>query len=301
MPVSKKPRRKATGAKATAQPPPLPDRRAMEGYLVALGGPGRAEPAVAAAQEVMYDAWDAASRPTRVRLAHRALAISPLCADAYVLLAQETATTSSEARDLYAKGVEAGELALGPEAFTEDLGHFWGVLETRPYMRARHGLAETLWELGEREEAIAHYRDMLRLNPNDNQGIRYLLAACLVAKGDDAGLAELLDAYEDEGSTCWCYTRALLAFRTSGAGEPADALLAEAMTSYAYVPPYLVGEKKPPRQPPAFLTWGGEDEAAEYARDFGAGWRATPGALEWLAQARAAPPKPRRRGRPKTG
>lgn len=33
-------------------------------------------------------------------------------------------------------------------------GHFWGILETRFYMRARAGLAEALWELGERDAAI---------------------------------------------------------------------------------------------------------------------------------------------------
>ena len=39
--------------------------------------------------------------------------------------------------DYYAKGVEAGELALGPKGFKQYAGHFWGFLETRPYMRAR--------------------------------------------------------------------------------------------------------------------------------------------------------------------
>jgi hypothetical protein len=30
--------------------------------------------------------------------------------------------------------VAAGERSLGPKAFEEDAGHFWGILETRPYM-----------------------------------------------------------------------------------------------------------------------------------------------------------------------
>ncbi len=72
-------------------------------------------------------------------------AISPLCADAYNLLADEAATPA-EARDLYLRGLEAGELALGPEDFEEYGGQFWGFLETRPYMRARHGLALALQE-----------------------------------------------------------------------------------------------------------------------------------------------------------
>jgi hypothetical protein len=58
--------------------------------------------------------------------------ISPLCADAYSILAEE-ARSVEEARDLYARGVEAGELALGRKGSKQYAGHFWGYLETRPY------------------------------------------------------------------------------------------------------------------------------------------------------------------------
>ena len=54
----------------------------------------------------MYAAWNATGR-RRVQLARDALALSPNCADAYVLLAEEAARTVEEARDFYAKGVEA--------------------------------------------------------------------------------------------------------------------------------------------------------------------------------------------------
>src|SRR4051794_41792256 len=85
-------------------------------------------------------------------------------------------------------------------------------------MRARAGLAAALMKLGDVESAVAHYRDMLRLNPNDNQGIRYLLAAHLLRQGDEAALKELLTSYEDEGSATWLYTQALWRFRRDGAG-----------------------------------------------------------------------------------
>lgn len=94
------------------------------------------------AQDLMYQAWEATG-PMRVKLARQALEISPDCADAYVLLAEETARTPEEALDLYTKGVAAGERALGKKYFEENAGHFWGLLETRPYMRARLGLAQT--------------------------------------------------------------------------------------------------------------------------------------------------------------
>jgi tetratricopeptide (TPR) repeat protein len=180
MPISKKPRSKRavkTSPKASALAA-LPDRRAMESFLAAIAG-RRGDDATAKAQDVMYRAWEQNTSRSRIALARKALNISPLCADAYVLLAEE-AQSVEEARNLYAKGVEAGELALGPQGFKEYAGHFWGFLETRPYMRARAGLASTLVQLGDVEGALAHYRDMLKLNPNDNQGIRYVLAGCLL-------------------------------------------------------------------------------------------------------------------------
>src|SRR5918994_275003 len=150
----------------------------------------------------------------RAEIARQALEISPDCADAYTLLAEE-AESRKAALALYEQAVAAGERAIGPDAFKEDVGHFWGLLETRPYMRAREGLAHTLWSLGRREEAAEHFRDMLRLNPNDNQGIRYTLSAWLLNLDRDDELAELLERY-DEDSANWAYTKALLAFRREG-------------------------------------------------------------------------------------
>ena len=54
--------------------------------------------------------------------------MSPLCADAYVLLAEEEARSGEEVLDYYQQGVEAGEMALGSEGFEEYAGHFWGCL-----------------------------------------------------------------------------------------------------------------------------------------------------------------------------
>jgi len=106
------------------------------------------------AQDLVYEAWESSPR-RRIALARQALALSPDCADALNILAE--AERSPEARRrYYEEAVRAGERAIGAEAFEELTGHFWGVLETRPYMRARAGLATCLWELGEREAANAH-------------------------------------------------------------------------------------------------------------------------------------------------
>ena len=126
MPVPKKPRRKAEAAPpGTAEAQAVPARRAIESFLAAVTGRS-ADEALSKAQSVMYDAWQRTTSRSRIALARKALAISPLCADAYNLVAGAAATPAA-ARDLYLRGLEAGELALGPDGFEEYDGEFWGV------------------------------------------------------------------------------------------------------------------------------------------------------------------------------
>ncbi|MBO0863420.1 MAG: hypothetical protein J2P21_33980, partial [Chloracidobacterium sp.] len=216
------------------------------------------------AQDKLYEAWDAEDEE-RVKLARAALAISPDCADAYVLLAEETAETNEEAMELFQKGVEAGERALGKEFFEECAGEFWDIVETRPYMRARAGLAEAEELRGDPKQAAGHYLELLRLNPNDNQGNRYPLARCLLKSGADDELGKLLDQYNDDPMTDWLYTRALWLFRKDGATERASAALVKAFIQNPFVPLYMVGILQMPDEPPDYdsIEAGGDKEAVE--------------------------------------
>jgi tetratricopeptide (TPR) repeat protein len=187
-----------------------------------------------------------------------------------------------KARLLYEQGVQAGERALGSDVFVHDVGHFWGIVETRPYMRARSGLAQTLWALDERAAAIAHFTDMLWLNPGDNQGIRSLLASCLIQTGDDDALGSLLDQYAEDASATWMYTRALWLFRREGAGRKANAALRKALNANPFVPEYLFGVTPLPEYLPPYVGFGDETEAIDYVLEGLIHWHETPGALEWM-------------------
>jgi tetratricopeptide (TPR) repeat protein len=244
------------------------------------------DPALQRAQELLYDAWEERSPKRRIGLAHRALETSPNCADAYVLLAEDEAATAQQELDLYAAGVQAGRRALGEPFFRDqgNAGHFWGILETRPFMRAFAGLAGAQWKLDRREEALANYRELLRLNPGDNQGIRYLLLRLLLELCREDEAQALLKDYEEDWSTDWVYTAALLAFRREGDVPLARRALEKAVEQNIHVPPYLVGKKRIPPSHPELITMGGPDEAAAYAADYLNDWRKTPGAVEWLGQ-----------------
>ena len=233
------------------------------------------------AEDLVYEAWEAAG-PRRAALAREALALWPDCADGYVLLAQ-AASSLEEARELLERGVAAGERAVGRRVFVEDAGDFWLIFETRPYMRARAALAATLWRLGRREEAVEHQRELLQLNPRDNQGLRYRQANWLLALECYDELEELFAAHAGDGNAPgFTYTRALAAFARRGAGGQARALLGEARELNPHVPSYLSGRKKLPIKRPAYTVFGEESEAVDYAAGAGELWRSVPGALAWL-------------------
>ncbi len=250
------------------------------------------------AQQKAFDAMEASTSRTRVALAREALTLSPLCADAYLVLAWE-AGDPGEALDLYRRAVVAGEGALGETAFENDVGDFWALLETRPYMRARRGLARALWEAGERDEAVGHYEALLRLNPNDNQGVRYSLLDALLELGREKEAADLLRRYKDDGSAAWAWSRVLLAFRRTREGPSLRKTLAQATEANPHVSAYLLGRKTLPGILPELIGMGDEDEAVTYVHDSAGAWAAAPGVKSWLESALAdtspAPPAAPRR------
>ncbi len=234
------------------------------------------------AQQLMYKAWQTTDPLTRVALAQKALELSSDCADAYVLLGREISTSIADAIALYRLGVEAGERAVGKEAFERDAGRFWEIVETRPYMRARQGLAEFLWGAGHREEAVEHYQDLLRLNPTDNQGIRNLLMPCLIELGRDEDAYALFKRYELDEMAVWKYSRVVLEFRKNGDSPSAGEFLEKALEQNPFVPEYLLGQKAMPHNLPQHFSFGDRNEAIMYVYDNHVVWNKTPGILNWL-------------------
>jgi tetratricopeptide (TPR) repeat protein len=245
------------------------------------------------AQELAYDAMEAHGR-LRIKRARQALAISEDCADAWALLAEE-ASTPDAAVERYERAVLAGAAALGADRFASLRGEFWGHLETRPYMRARLGLAGALRDVGRHDEALAHYRALLELNPGDNQGVRYLLLAALLDLGlnDEAGA---LLAEHGDVQALWPYGRLLWQLRVDGGTARTRAAFDAAFQANPYVVSYLLDPDSIPFDRPPHFALRSRAEAAYVAETLADAFAATEGALEWLAT--QAPPSP---SRPKRG
>ncbi|HOI56413.1 MAG TPA: hypothetical protein PLP01_14290, partial [Phycisphaerae bacterium] len=250
------------------------------------------------AQDLCYQAFDAFGR-RRLMLAREAIRLCPDCADAYVILA-EASSDAAKAMGLYAKAVEVGRRALGEAPFKEDVGRFWGIQSTRPFMRALMGLAMAQAHANDLAGAVGTYQELLRLNPNDNQGARHMLLPLLLQTGQDEAASKLVAAYEDDAFAAWFYCRALLAFRKEGDCERAREELHAAIKENRHVPKYLLDRESADFWPESY-SLGSEEEAIVTADECGDAWEATPGAMVWLDRqarefrkaGRGAKPKPK--------
>ena len=234
------------------------------------------------AQELAYEGWAQGSPRKRAQFAHRALAISRDAVDAYLLQAHD-ATSWEEAVERCTQAVAAAERLLGPDPFTEYEGHFWDAAITRPYMRARFALGYALWRQGRRAEARAHFEELLRLNPGDNQGARYVLVALLLEQGEDEKARRVMDPYSPDTLCHWAYNRVLWQFRRRGDHAQTAQRLMRARSLNPFVPELLLGERRVRSWELELIEPGGESEAIEYVQLYKDAWATTPGALEWLA------------------
>ena len=166
-------------------------------------------------------------------------------------------------------------------------------------MRAREGLAQCLWEAGRREEAAEHYQEMLRLNPNDNQGVRYSLATLLLDLDRDEDLRRLAGGVRGRRLGGVGLHQGPAGVPGRGRIPAGQQAAGQAMKVNKHVPAYLLGHKQLPHDLPPYISMGGEDEAVSYAVGNRRGWLNTPGAISWLRKTLDVPlPKPPKRRRP---
>lgn len=242
------------------------------------------------AQEIMWDAMEAASYDDVIKaeaLCRRALTIYSDCVDALAMLAVLESELDEEYVEKLREAVEAGRRDLGPEYFRDERGSFWGLIETRPFMRTLAHLGQALLDFKTPErtdEAIGVFEEMLDLNPNDNQGVRDMLAGSYLARKRYDDTSALFDRYPEDWLAAQAWAKVLLAFATEGE-DAAAARLAEARARNPHVEAYLTGRKRRPREGDSTYSPGDESEAAFCADTLWEAWKAHPKAKKWLKEA----------------
>jgi tetratricopeptide (TPR) repeat protein len=235
------------------------------------------------AQELVYDAMEAGDPITALELVRRALELDPACTDAQRLMVELMPMETENRVHLLREVVSKAEEGFGQAFLAENTGHFWGVLETRPYMRTLQTLAQLLVDAERLEEAAQVYERMLELNANDNQGARYeLLALYLALRRLDAA-ARLFGKYpgEERFSAVFAWGRVLERW-LAGAVEEAGAALARAREHNPFVERYLTGRRKVPQNLPPYYSPGDASEAQVAALELAPAIRSSPEFVAWL-------------------
>lgn len=91
---------------------------------------------------------------------------------------------------------------LPANVFETSVGHFWGIVDTRDYMRARFGHLDALLEVKTAEAvqtALDHLMDMHRLCRGDNMGLRNYTPFVLLRLGKDQESYDFMKWYATTG------------------------------------------------------------------------------------------------------
>jgi tetratricopeptide (TPR) repeat protein len=253
------------------------------------------------AQQLAFDAMEARTEAEACKLAKRALAKDPDCVDALVVLAGIESDSPRKMIEGLQNAVAAGERSLGAKFIRENKGHFWGLIETRPYMRALEQLASLMRAEGFKLDAIKHYEKILALNPNDNQGVRDPLIGLYLAAGDLEAAGKLLKEYEEDASANFAWARVLERFLSADQAG-AVAALKIARKGNRFVELYLSGQKGILKEMPEVYSPGSDEEAVLVLDHMSLAWAEHKEALLWLmeqlmsskVQIKATPAKPKR-------
>lgn len=189
-------------------------------------------------EEGMEDWWDG-DRRAALKVFRRVLKLDPRHADAHnhLGIASLDARKLKDAEKHFRAAIEGGERDLERDGARIP----WSMIRNRPYLRGLGNLALALAAQRRWPEAIAIHQQMIKLNPNDNQGVRWLIGVELLRVGDDRGAIEAfrMCAQEEVGCAFGLALARLRAFGpTAEIGEP----LLQGMAANRYVAPMLLGE-----------------------------------------------------------
>jgi tetratricopeptide (TPR) repeat protein len=183
--------------------------------------------------------WWSGNRRGAVKLFRRAIEIDPQHADAH----NHLGIVSLEARKLKAAEQHFRAAIDGGQRQLERDGSevHWGFIENRPYLRGLANLAHVLEEQKKWVEVLAIHKQMLKLNPNDNQGVRWLIGPECLRVGDNEGAIKAFEKCLHEEVGC-AFGLALAKLRAQGPSAEIGEALVTGFAANRYVTPMLLGE-----------------------------------------------------------
>lgn len=160
-------------------------------------------------------------------------------------------------------------------------GELWLELNARPYLLIKAELADLYCLKGDYESAVELYNEILKLNKNDNQGIRYRIFPLLILLDKKDQIENLVKSYDGDDCAFMLYNKALYYYKNKNEFN-AKSFLRRGFEANKYVPEYLLGMIEAEPFVPEMYSFGSEEEARVYLEYASAAWIETEGALFWL-------------------
>lgn len=160
-------------------------------------------------------AQDADNEGSALKYAKRALKLDPSNLDAEFMIADITAKSQVDMLNRLRLIVKHGEQVMQAKGYADEnsIGNYWVITETRPYMRVRDAYISLLRDMGMIRAAVAECEDMLRLNENDNQGIRYTLMHLYAILEEEQKALELHKKYDSYEETLMLFPLSIMYFK----------------------------------------------------------------------------------------
>lgn len=150
------------------------------------------------ADDYMELAENAGAKKKKLEYLSKALELEPDNLDASRMMAEVNAKRPEDLLDALSALLEKGNSLMEREGYFRDcMGDFWGILETRPYMRLRHSYLELLIQCGMMGRAVSEAEELLRLCENDNLGVRYVLMHLYAYFENEDGALALHKQYDE--------------------------------------------------------------------------------------------------------
>lgn len=233
----------------------------------------------ATAQDLVYEAYDLSPAKAKANI-EKALQLDPDCIEAFEFLGSSERTVEI-AMTFFEKGISIGRKLFGGKYLAEHKGMFWGFHETRPFMRCLQHYSDCLYAIGKVRECIAVLEEMIKLNPNDNQGVRDQLLLYLIQMAENDKFNKYEKQYKDDDMAFSLFNRALFAFKTEGDSKMANEKLKNAIKGNKFVVSKLLANK-PLTDLPEHYGFGDDKEAKYYVYFAYHTWHNTEGSIEWL-------------------
>lgn len=237
------------------------------------------------AQDLVEEAYELPIRDA-IKNIDIALNLNPDCIEAYEFMGTVQSRIDS-ALSYFEKGVNIGKRIFGGNYLEKHKGHFWGLHETRPYMRCMYQYADCLYKSERKDSCIFVLEEMIELNPNDNQGVRDQLLLYLLEQNEFEKFGRYNRLFNEDGGAYTNFNNALYSFKNTGESDISYDLLKTAIEENKSVLPMLISSKLQTELPDSYGS-GDKNEAKYYSVFAQRIWQQTPGAVKWLMKHRHA-------------